>query len=131
MFRKSVVLTLCVGLFALAGMASAAVSTSSIFGDHMVLQQGKTVPVWGKAAPGEDVTVSFAGQQARAKACSAGRWKVELKPLKAGVTGELTIAGKDNTLKFADVLVGEVWIGSGQSNMQWDVQNSNNAEAEI
>lgn len=91
---------------------------STMFGDSMVLQRGMPVPVWGKATPGQQVTVRFAGQSKSAKADDAGRWQVKLDPLKASSKGAtLSISGKA-TLTFTDVLVGEVWICSGQSNMQ-------------
>lgn len=99
-------------------MARAKVSVPNLFADNMVLQRGMKVPIWGKAAPGEEVTVSFVGQKHVAKADDKGLWRVKLDELKEGGPFELTIAGK-NTLTFKNVLVGEVWICSGQSNMQW------------
>jgi sialate O-acetylesterase len=88
----------------------------AIFSDHMVLQQDVTVPVWGWAAPGEEVFVSIGGQTKSTRADSQGKWKVELDKLKSGDTLMLVVKGK-NTLTVNDVLVGEVWLGSGQSNM--------------
>ena len=104
--------------------AEADVSLPRVFGDHMVLQQGMPLKVWGKAEPGEQVTVSLAGQQASAAADGQGRWRVEIQPLQAG-GGPLTLtaAGK-NTVTVNDVLVGEVWVCSGQSNMEWSVNAS-------
>lgn len=102
---------------------SAKVSTPSIFGDHMVLQRNHDNPVWGWADAGEKVTVSIGGQAHTTKADRDGNWKVTLKPLPAGGPHRLTIKGK-NTITYDDVLVGEVWICSGQSNMAWPVQNS-------
>jgi len=116
-------------LWAFGGYAT--VSTPSVFGDHMVLQQQKALPVWGKAEPGETVTVSLNGKSDSATACPEGRWLVHLPKLPAGGPYELKIAGKDNTLIFTDVLLGEVWIGSGQSNMNFSVNRSANAEKEI
>jgi len=101
----------------------AEVSTPSIFGDHMVLQRNHANPVWGWADAGERVTVSIAGQEHSARADRNGDWKVKLDPLPAGGPHRLTIKGR-NTLNYDDVLVGEVWICSGQSNMAWPVQNS-------
>jgi len=99
--------------------AFAEVAPSSMFGDHMVLQRDMPVPVWGKAAPGESVTVEFAGKTQSTKAGPDGRWKVSLPALEASATGrEMTIAGT-NKIIFKDVLVGEVWVCSGQSNMQY------------
>ncbi|MEY4198627.1 MAG: hypothetical protein RLZZ265_367 [Verrucomicrobiota bacterium] len=87
-----------------------------VFSDHMVLQRDMAVPVWGMAAPEEEVTVSIAGQTKTTKADAKGLWRVKLDPLKVGPALTLTVKGK-NTLTLKDVLVGEVWVGSGQSNM--------------
>jgi sialate O-acetylesterase len=89
----------------------------------MVLQRNHDNPVWGWADAGEKVTVSIGGQAHTTKADRDGNWKVTLKPLPAGGPHRLTIKGK-NTITYDDVLVGEVWICSGQSNMAWPVQNS-------
>lgn len=110
----------------LAGVSSvrAEVKLASPFTDHMVLQRDLPVPVWGRAEPGERVTASFAGQKRRAKAGADGAWRVELKPLKASSEGrELVVAGSKTAepIKLADVLVGEVWLCSGQSNMDFTV----------
>lgn len=88
-----------------------------LFNHHAVLQQGTRVPVWGEAAPGERVTVAIAGQKASAKADAAGRWRINLDPIQAGGPYTLAISGK-NRLEFTNVLVGEVWLCSGQSNME-------------
>ncbi|MDD2710933.1 MAG: sialate O-acetylesterase [Verrucomicrobiae bacterium] len=102
----------------------------SIFSDHMVLQQGRPVPVWGWAGPGEKITVTFAGQTVRATAARNGRWQAMLFPLKAGGPFDMTITGI-NAITLHNVLVGEVWICSGQSNMEWPVKQAANAEKEI
>ncbi len=100
------------------------VKPATLFSDHMVLQQGMAVPVWGWAEPGEQVTVSIGGQKQTATAGAEGKWMVRLSNLKAsGDPVEMTMAGK-NTVTIKDVLVGEVWIGSGQSNMQMPVAKS-------
>lgn len=93
---------------------------ASYFSDHVVLQQGLKVPVWGTAQPGEKVTVRFAGQGKTATTDDKGNWRVELDPLMAepGQPGAvMTIAGQGKTIEIQDVLVGEVWFGGGQSNM--------------
>jgi len=117
--------------FSMSPGSFATVSTPSIFGDHMVLQQDKSLPVWGKADPGEIVTVTLNDITKSATACSEGRWMVKLPRMNSGGPYDLKIAGKDNSLLFSDVLLGEVWLGSGQSNMQWSVNLSANAEAEM
>lgn len=89
-----------------------------IFQDHMVLQRDKPVALWGWADPGTGITVSFAGQTAQAEADASGRWQVALEPLSANSTGQpLTVTAGDQSLTLNDVLVGEVWMSAGQSNM--------------
>lgn len=100
----------------LAGSAFADVELPSLFSDHMVLQREMIVPVWGHAAPGENVTVRFRSHQKVVTAGQDGRWTIGLDPLIAGGPNDLTVAGR-NMIVVRDVLVGEVWVGSGQSNM--------------
>lgn len=115
------VLALCtVGLFCHSFTARAQVKPSRLFSDHAVLQSGMTVPVWGSAAPGEKVTVTFNGQKASATADAAGKWTVNLGKMTPGGPYVMTIAGT-NIVTANDVLVGEDWIGSGQSNMAFTV----------
>ncbi|MDG2212561.1 MAG: sialate O-acetylesterase [Verrucomicrobiota bacterium] len=103
----------------------------SILGSHMVLQQGEKCPVWGWDEAGTGVTVSFAGQTHTTKAGKDGRWRVSLNAMKANAKGAaLTIKGS-STVKLEDVLVGEVWLCSGQSNMEWTVSRSSNPKEEI
>jgi sialate O-acetylesterase len=101
----------------LASPARAAVVPNPLFADHAVLQQGTNLPIWGTADPGEAVTVEIAGVSASTTAGADGRWSVRLAPLKAGGPHTLTISGK-NKIILSDVLVGEVWIAGGQSNME-------------
>src|SRR6516164_8345924 len=100
--------------------AWADVKVPAIFGPHMVLQRDQKDRVWGWAEPGEEVTVGINGQNKSAKAGADGSWQIILDPMPAGGPHTLSIKGK-NTLALEDVLVGEVWICSGQSNMQWPV----------
>lgn len=108
-----------------------------VFGDHMVLQQGEKVPVWGTAAPKTKVTVTCRGQAKSATANDAGKWRVVLDAMKASAEpAELAISAPDakggtETRKFTDVLVGEVWFCGGQSNMEFTVDRAQNAEAEM
>ncbi len=121
---------LAVGWLMISSLAPFAdVRPNALFSEGMVLQQGKPIPVWGTADEGEMVHVSL-GDQRVATVARDGRWMVTLNPMKAGGPHTMIIEGK-NDLVFENVLVGEVWIGSGQSNMQWTVANSNNAEQEI
>ena len=99
------------------GAVHAAVIPHPLFVDHAVLQQGTQVPVWGRADPGEAVTVAMAGQTASTTAGSDGKWLVHLAPMKAGGPFRLTISGS-NQIVLTDILVGEVWVASGQSNME-------------
>jgi sialate O-acetylesterase len=108
-------------LLSFSNIATADVKLPPVLSDHMVLQREKTIPIWGTAAAGEEVTVKFRDQAPTAKADKDGKWKVELKGLKAGGPDELTIKGK-NEIVYKDILVGEVWVGSGQSNMQGSVK---------
>ena len=100
------------------GVGFANVKPANVFTDNMVLQRGKVVPVWGTADAGEEVKVSFAGQTVTTKADEGGRWEARLQPLDASKENRaLTIEGK-NTVELKDVLVGDVWLCSGQSNME-------------
>ena len=109
--------------FLCISLVQAEVKLPAIFGNNMVLQQKNANLIWGTADPGEDVSVSIAGQTKTAKADADGKWSVKLDPLEVGEPLAMTIKGK-NELTFENVLVGEVWIGSGQSNMQWSLNNS-------
>lgn len=103
-------------LLAWPATASADVRLAKIFSDHMVLQRETPVPVWGWADPGEKVTVSFAGQSQSAVAGKNGGWSVRLRPLQANPSAQELTVSADNTLKLTDILVGDVWMVSGQSN---------------
>ena len=100
--------------------AFADVKPSALFSDHAVLQSGMSVPVWGTADPGEKVKVTLNGRSKSATAGADGKWMVRLSKLKSGGPFTMTIRGK-NTITVNDVLVGEVWVGSGQSNMAFTV----------
>ncbi|MHC4123521.1 MAG: sialate O-acetylesterase [Planctomycetota bacterium] len=104
----------------------------SIIGSDMVLQQKMKVPVWGRANPGEKVQVKADWQWfgASTKADKDGEWMVKIKTPKAGGPHKIVIKG-NNTIELENVLIGEVWFCSGQSNMQWNVRNSNNSKYEI
>ncbi|MFA6931779.1 MAG: sialate O-acetylesterase [Lentisphaeria bacterium] len=117
-------------LFSCSGFLSADLSLPSIFSDNMVLQRDKELRVWGWAAPGAEVRVSLGNSVSQAVADADGKWLAVLAPQSAGGPYELIIKG-DNTVKFNNVMLGEVWICSGQSNMEWRTQNVDNAEAEL
>jgi sialate O-acetylesterase len=104
--------------------AQADVKLPSVLNSHMVLQRDMPIPVWGWADAGEKVTVSIGDEKATATADAQGRWNVSLPAMKAdGKTYSLTVSG-NNTLTLEDILVGEVWVGSGQSNMEWQLRNT-------
>lgn len=103
----------------------AEVRPASVFSSHMVLQRDAKVPVWGTAGPGEEVTVEFAGQRRATKTGADGKWCVELEPMPADATGRLMVISSGSKMaQFDDVLVGEVWLCSGQSNMAWTVREN-------
>jgi sialate O-acetylesterase len=111
--------------------ARADVHLPAVLGSHMVVQRDKPLPVWGFAEPGEEVKVEFAGQEAVTKADARGNWRVTLPAQKANATGQrLTVTGK-NKVELEDVLIGEVWIGSGQSNMEWPLSLTHKAKEAI
>lgn len=105
-----------------ANPVGADVRLPAIFGDHMVLQQDAKLPVWGKADPGERVTVDFAGQSATTNADPDGRWRVDLTPVPAADRGQPLAVRGNNLVTFTDVVVGDVWLASGQSNMEFGLQ---------
>lgn len=112
-------------------VTKANVSIADIFSDNMVLQRNIDLKVWGNANPGEKLFVSFNGQKLRTKADKNGKWSVVLKPMKAGGGPlNMTVRGK-NEIVLKNILIGDVWICSGQSNMQMKVSETNNAEKEI
>jgi sialate O-acetylesterase len=115
--------TLFLVLLSLTCIARADVKPAALFSDHMVLQQGAKVPVWGWADPGEQVSVALLDQKQTATTGADGKWTVNFAALLPGGPFEMTIAGK-NTVKISDVLVGEVWLGSGQSNMEFVVSKN-------
>ena len=128
-FYKS--FNLC-GAAVLAGLITSAradVKPNGLFGEGAVLQQGVRVPVWGSARNGEKVTVKFQGQEVSTIA-KDGQWRIALKPLKPGGPFVFTLVG-DNTITFTNLLVGEVWLSSGQSNMSFPLSHATNASVTI
>lgn len=101
-----------------------------LFGNHMVIQSGVPIHVWGQADPNEAVTVSFRSQEIQVAASDIGQWHAYLDPARTGGPYVLEVRG-NNRVTIEDVHVGEVWVGSGQSNMVWPLERSQNAEAEI
>ncbi len=108
----------------------AEVKLPAIIGDNMVLQRDQPLPIWGWDNPDQEVSVKLGDASATAKADSDGKWTVKLPAMKAGGPHTLTVDGS-NSVKVANVLVGEVWLCSGQSNMEWPVTRANNPQEEI
>lgn len=120
LLRSSLLCSLLLSLAAVAVRAE--VKLHGLFTDHMVLQREAAVPIWGWAEDGEQVTVEFRGQTVSTRA-NDGKWMVKLGKLKAGGPDELKVTGR-NSITLKNVLVGEVWIASGQSNMEWPLRAS-------
>ncbi|MDX1962053.1 MAG: sialate O-acetylesterase [Pirellulales bacterium] len=123
----SFVFAIC--LTALPGIAPA-VELPAVFSHHMVLQRDQPIPIWGWSEPGEEITVQLADLRQQTTADKYGNWRVDLTPLAAGGPHELRIVGK-NSITYKDVLIGEVWLCSGQSNMQWGLESSARAGQDI
>ncbi len=114
-------------LLALGGFCQ--VKLAGIFGDHMVIQRSQSVPVWGWASPNESVTVKFKQQQKETVTDKNGKWRINLDPEPAGGPYEISIQGKSGII-LHDVMVGEVWLCSGQSNMEFQLKSVRNADVE-
>jgi len=124
-------ITLTASLMAFSATLLADVKPANLFSDNMVLQRDMKVPVWGTADPGEKVTVEFNGQSVSATTGTDGKWKVELAPMKASTEPMvLTVKGK-NTLTVKNILIGDVWFCSGQSNMGYPLEKDSLAATEI
>jgi sialate O-acetylesterase len=123
--RTFVAISIAAMLAGTGGAARAEVKVNSLFSDGAVLQQGRAVPVWGTGKDGEQVTVKIQDQTAAAKV-KDGRWLVRLKPLKGSGPFVMTVTG-ENTITISNLLVGEVWVCSGQSNMAFPLSRSANA----
>jgi sialate O-acetylesterase len=125
-----------VSLFSVAGFAenqtdlNAGVCLPGVFSDHMVLQRDQENPIWGTDRPSQKIEISIARKRVSTVADGQGNWRAKLPSLPAGGPHTLNVAGS-STVTFKNVLVGEVWFCSGQSNMQWPVEQSYGAEVEI
>ncbi|MEI8292620.1 MAG: sialate O-acetylesterase [bacterium] len=128
--RLHLLLSTLLTLATIGGTLWADVKPNAIFSDGAVLQRGVAIPVWGTAEPGEKIQVSLDGQTASTTADSEGNWRVQLPAHDAGGPFEMKISG-NNSLVIGNVLIGEVWICSGQSNMEWPLSKAANAASEI
>lgn len=121
-------------LLTLTISASAQLSMPKVFGSHMVLQRDMEIPVWGNAVPGSEVTVQFDNNLMKVQAGADGKWMVHIPPYKAGGPFRLVVflSGKPGQrIEYDDVLIGDVWLASGQSNMELQVQQTKDARQEI
>jgi sialate O-acetylesterase len=128
--RSYVPLLLTAFAFALSTSSYADVTLPSLLADHMVIQRGFPVHLWGMAAPSESVAVTFRGETKSTNADELGRWSLYLSPGEAGGPFQITVKAA-NTITLNDVLVGDVWVASGQSNMEFPMKELTNADAEI
>jgi sialate O-acetylesterase len=126
----SILILLCFGSNGGFDLLRADVRLPGLFSDHLVLQQQMRIPVWGWADPDEQVTVTFRGRKTSTVAGADGRWSVRLPRQRAGGPYSLEVTGR-NRIELTDVMVGEVWICSGQSNMEWPVHRSFEPDAAI
>lgn len=121
--------------FALFGSLSAAPAENfalhKVYSDHMVLQRDREIRISGTAEPGGEVSIEFAGEKRTATAGADGVWRALFPAMKAGGPHSMTVSGKNAALKLEDILIGEVWVCSGQSNMAFTTRSARNAEAEL
>jgi len=123
---------ICISLFVLIlCTTSHSVELPHIFSNHMVLQRNADIPVWGIAESAEEITIEFSNQKKQTLADAWGRWRIYLDSIQAGGPYAMTIKGRKKTIIIRDILVGDVWLCSGQSNMDWPVKNSLNHNMEI
>lgn len=130
---RTSILFLTIFLFFQA-ITQAQISLPKVFGDSMVLQRGIKIPVWGNAKPGTSITAKLGGVQATTKTNQQGNWHIKFPSFKAGgpYTLEIAETGKpDSKIILKEILIGDVWLASGQSNMEWPVQQSMDAKKEI
>src|SRR5437660_1149635 len=130
MHLRKLFLFVAAAALAVSPAARADVKPHPLFSDHMVVQRDVPLSVWGTAEPGEQIAVSIKGEKQVATANADSTWKVQLAKMPAGGPHELTVKGK-NTVTIKDVLVGEVWVCSGQSNMEWSLKRTFEPEKAI
>ena len=132
-FRIQILLWLLI-VFFLPIYTHAQITLPKVFGDGMVLQRGIRIPVWGNATPGAHIIAKLGNIQATTTANKEGTWQVKFPVLKAGGPYILEVAesGKtDSKIRLKEILIGDVWLASGQSNMEWQVQQAKDAKTEI
>ncbi len=120
--------TFLLGILIIPTFATAQLHLSRLFADNMVLQREQPVKVWGWASPKVKVTIDFMNQQYSGKADKTGKWLIELPAQKAGGPYVMSVSSKKEKVTLKNILIGDVWICSGQSNMEWVLANTNDAE---
>ncbi|MDQ8193684.1 sialate O-acetylesterase [Coraliomargarita sp. SDUM461004] len=133
-YKLKSLLIYAIAIISIITNLSAEIKLPSIFTDHMVLQRGQNIPVWGTSDAGASLTIQFADQIQTTTADSEGKWRIDLAPLSASATPrKLSIISpnQDKPLEFHDILVGDVWLCAGQSNMQWTMQRSSESDTDI
>ncbi|HYH57072.1 MAG TPA: sialate O-acetylesterase, partial [Anseongella sp.] len=113
-----------------AQLSKADIRLPKLVGDNMVLQRDMPVHIWGWADPGEKIDITFGGKSYGATADAAGNWKATLKKMKAGGPYRMTLSA-GNRIELKNILIGDVWVCSGQSNMEWPLEKARNPEEEI
>ena len=129
--RRSIIVAGIAILAASTCTAWAELKLPHVIGSHMVLQRDMPAPIWGWADPGEKITVEIAGHTATATADAKRKWITKLPAMPVGGPHEMTISGTSGKIELTDILVGDVWVCSGQSNMQWGINHTENGEQEI
>ncbi|MDZ7897981.1 MAG: sialate O-acetylesterase [Arcicella sp.] len=119
-----------ISFLAISQLTFAQLKVARLFSDHVVLQRQKPIPVWGWATAKDKITVTLAGQTQTVITDINGKWTVKFNPLEAGGPFVMSISNKTNSLKINDILIGEVWLCSGQSNMEWSVKQTDNFKEE-
>lgn len=127
-FPAIILLLFCLSI---SNNSLAQLKVSKLYGDHMVIQRGQEIRVWGWANAKEKISLSFKGETYKGKAENDGTWMLRIPAQEAGGPYEMEIQGQKENIQIKDIMLGDVWICSGQSNMEWTVENSNNFEEEI
>ena len=129
-FKQNSLLILCI-LLVVSASLSAEVILPKVIGHNMVLQRLKIVPIWGTASPGEKITVSFGAQRKETIASDSGKWVVKLNPMEASELPREMIISGTNTIKLKNILIGEVWLCSGQSNMEYAMRKNSKIQGTV
>ncbi|MFC4212323.1 sialate O-acetylesterase [Pedobacter lithocola] len=123
-----IILFLCLSCLSLSGFAT--IKLPSLVGNNMVLQREKPIKIWGYGTPGEKIVVLFAGKEFKATTASLGKWKITMPKMKAGGPYQMVLNG-ENKIILSNILIGDVWLCSGQSNMEFNLQDVLNADREV